>query len=200
MRKSCRDGGAVTQRVVGRAAALLAVPLLALGLTGCASVAIGPQAVRQQVIEQTGQPPVSEVEVDVGRIAMAIVRATVPGSVQPLPLAGLRRLEIASYGLGGPGAAPLDLSALPTVRWDPVVRQRDAAHSVLVLARPLRRERPIRDLVLVASGRGQVVYARLAGDLSRELPAALAEAAAGGDPEAVRRALVESASGGRTGN
>ena len=56
--------------------------------------------------------------------------------------------------------------------------------------------KPINDLVVVASGSGKVVYARLSGTLSRDLSAALGEAAESGDADAVKRALVDPVQGG----
>lgn len=171
----------------------LALALLALLGAACAG-AISPRTVRDELVRQSGQPPTSELELKLGRLITTLAHAVAPEEELPLPLQGLRRLEIAHYGVA-PGSAPLDPSPIAPWGWDPTVRWRGPRSSALVLVRPAREDRPIADLVLVAGDTERVVYARLGGRLARTLPEALRRAVEDRGPDSVRQSLVDAAGG-----
>jgi hypothetical protein len=107
-----------------------------------------------------------------------------PGS---LPLAGLRRFELALYEV--PATGPnLDFTRMAVRCWEPTVRAITAAGSTLVLVRSAGDD--IADLVLVAADGDKALYARLAGRLSAELPAALGRAVTSDGTVAVTRELM----------
>jgi len=175
-----------------RVCTILALVCAVLAVAGCAA-RISARTVRDEIVRQTGSTPSSEFELNLGYATTALVK-TALGVTQDgdLPLAGLARLELAVLGLGERDAAraPIVFGGIaPPWGWESSVRWKGPESSALVLVRP--GDTSIRDLVLVAGGTQQVVYARLAGSLSRSLPEALRDAVAGGGPDAVRRALVE---------
>ena len=71
--------------------------------------------------------------------------------------------------------------------WEPTLRMRDGLRSGMVLVRAAGEH--IGDLVMLAGGEKNVVFARLRGTLSRDLPRAIGEAVKSGDPEVVQREL-----------
>lgn len=165
---------------------------LALLAPGCATH-FSAQAVRTEIVRQTGESPQSVFEVNLGRVTMALVRQVLAGSSSngTLPLAGLTGLELAVYGLPGTvlaGERALDLTAMPVRGWEPTLRFAKEGRSGVVLVRAPGES--IGDLVLLAAGEKNVLYARLQGTLSPELPAALGEAIQSGGTEAVQRELM----------
>ncbi|MCU0222564.1 MAG: hypothetical protein MUF27_00520 [Acidobacteria bacterium] len=175
-----------------RAAALL-LPGLLLAAAACAT-AFSPARIRDEIVRQTGQDPQRAFEFTLGPTTMSLARAVLGGTAAEgggLPLAGLDALELAVYDAppAPPEGAGLDFTRMPVTGWEPVVKTRDGARSALVLVRG-ERDDAIGDLVLVASGERQVLYARLRGQLSRRLPEALAEAVKSGGTEGVKDALM----------
>jgi hypothetical protein len=73
--------------------------------------------------------------------------------------------------------------------WEPTVRKRDASSSAVVLVRGSEGD-TVGDVVLVAGGERQAIYARLSGTLSRKLPEALGEAISSGGTDGVKRELM----------
>lgn len=106
---------------------------------------------------------------------------------ESLPLAGLSRFQLAVYDLPATGQS-LDFTRMAVRGWEPTVRAKGATSSTLVLVR--QSGDAIGDLVLVAADEEQVIYARLAGRLSRELPAALGEAVTKGGTDGVKQQLM----------
>lgn len=175
-----------------RAAALL-LPGLLLVAAACAT-AFSPARIRDEIVRQTGQDPQRAFEFTLGPTTMSLARAVLGGTAAEgggLPLAGLDALELAVYDAppAAPEGAGLDFTRMPVTGWEPVVKTRDGGRSALVLVRG-ERDDAIGDLVLVASGERQVLYARLRGQLSRRLPEALAEAVKSGGTEGVKDALM----------
>jgi hypothetical protein len=168
------------------------VLVVALATTGCATH-FSAQAVRAEIVRQTGEDPQKAFELNLGRVTMALARQLLADSSSPdgtLPLAGLTSFELAVYGLPPvalSGARPLDLTAMAVYGWEPTIRVRDGARSGVVLVRASGEN--IGDLVLLAAGEKNALYTRLRGTLSRELPAALGEAIKTGGTEAVQRQL-----------
>jgi hypothetical protein len=77
---------------------------------------------------------------------------------------------------------------MPIRGWEPVVKFREDPKSGLVLVRA--PEEFIGDLVVIAGGAGHVVYARIRGRLSRDLPSALERAVRSEGPDAIKRELM----------
>ena len=171
-------------------------PTLAfLGLLAAAACAtsFSPATIRNEIVRQTGQDPQRVFEFTLGPTTMSLARAVLGGSTTEgagLPLAGLEALELAVYDApSGAAGAGVDFTRMPITGWEPVVKSRDGARSALVLVRG-ERDDSIGDLVLVAGGEQQVLYARLRGRLSRTLPGALAEAVRTGGTEGVKSELM----------
>jgi hypothetical protein len=163
-----------------------------LAAAACAT-AFSPATIRNEIVRQTGQDPQRAFEFTLGPTTMSLARAVLGGASAEgggLPLAGLDALELAVYETpsGAPGAG-VDFTRMPISGWEPVVKTRDGARSALVLVRGGQAD-TIGDLVLVAGGEKQVLYARLKGTLSRKLPEALAEAVRTGGTEGVRNELM----------
>ncbi|MCU0232078.1 MAG: hypothetical protein MUC67_12025 [Acidobacteria bacterium] len=173
--------------------ARLWLPLALLAGSGCAT-AFSPATIRDEIVRQTGQDPRRAFEFTLGPTTMSLARAVVGNAgSQPggLPLAGLDALELAAFEappatLAGGG---LDFTRMPIRGWEPVVKTRDGARSALVLVRGARDD-SVGELVLVAAGEEQVLYARLQGRLDRRLPEALADAVKSSGTEGVKDALM----------
>jgi hypothetical protein len=175
-------------REAGAGAVALALALLA---AGCAT-RFSAQAVRTEIARQTGEDPQSVFELNLGQVTMALARHLLAGEASDgeLPLAGLERFELAMYGLPAgvlDGSRRLDFTAMPVRGWEPTLRVAKEGRSGVVLVRASGEA--IGDLVLLAAGEKNALYARLRGTLSRELPAALGEALESGGTEAVQREL-----------
>lgn len=183
---SDRRGRRGTRVAAGvRAAAVIAVAALA---AGCAT-AFSPALIRDEIAKQTGQDPPGVFELSLGRPTMALAK-TALGAAAPggsLPLAGVAAFELASYEVPG-GAARIDFTRMPVRGWEPVVRFREGPRSAFILVRP--EGEAIGDLVLVAGDAGRVLYSRIQGRLSPELPEALARTVRSDGPDAVQRELL----------
>jgi len=176
-----------------RSSSFVVALLLPLTALGCAS-AITPQAVRSELVRQTGVQPVSEFEFDLGRLTTALLKTTIgPSPDGTLPLAGLSGFALAVYTRGeaasAAAGAPLDLSTFDPWGWEDVLRFRDDRTSALITLRG--GTTVVHDLVLVASGPRQVVFARLRGDLPTTLPAVLRKSVESGGTEGVKRQLLD---------
>jgi hypothetical protein len=145
--------------------------------------------IRNEIARQTGQDPRGVFELSLGRPTMAIARAVLAGASPEghLPLEGLSSFELAVYEVPVRGA-DLDFTRMPVRGWEPVVRFREGQKSAFVLVRA--SEEFIGDLVVVAGGAEQVLYARIRGHLSPELPDALGRTVKSGDAEAIQRELM----------
>src|SRR5262245_61264241 len=94
-----------------RWAAVLLAALLGAGLGGCAT-SFSPALVRQEIAAQTGQDPQRVFEMQLGRVAMRMIRSALGAGASTLPLAGLTGFDLAFYDVPSPGAqgAPLDFT------------------------------------------------------------------------------------------
>ena len=176
-----------------RGAALVA--LLAAATLACAA-RLDAATIRDELVRQTGRPPVKEFEWNLGLTARLAMRALGTKPEDVLRIEGLTGLEVALYDADPAGlaeGAPLDLSALDRRGWETVVRYRDPRSSALVVVRPSGER--IRELVLVGAGRNQVVFAKLEGRLDPGLPAELEKAVRTEGPEATKDKLVEATAG-----
>jgi hypothetical protein len=161
---------------------------LSLGSLGCAT-AFSPAVIRSEIARQMGQDPRGVFELSLGQPTMAIAKAVLASASNEgrLPLEGVSAFELAVYEVPGSGA-DLDFTRMPVRGWEPVVRFREGPKSGFVLVRA--QTAVIGDLVVVAGGAKQVLYARIRGRLSPELPEALGRTIKSEDPEAIRRELM----------
>ncbi len=174
----------MTCRVLRRSVLVAALAAVA---SGCATT-FSPDAIRAEINRQTGADPPSVLELNFGRVTMALARSVIgPNADGSLPLAGLTRFELAVYGVPATGQ-PLDFTRMAVRGWEPTVRAKTERGSTLVLVR--QSGDAIGDLVLVAADAEQALYARLAGRLSRDLPEALGQAVTERGTDGVRRELM----------
>jgi len=156
---------------------------------------ISAGTVRSEIVRQTGQPPATEFEFNMGRMTTALIKAALgPGPDGSLPLAGLSGIEIAVFELPPAHAASavgLDFSQLTPYGWENVVRSRSENGSSSVMIRG--DQQAIHDLALVVADDQEVVFARLRGTLPTTLPEAIQIAAREGGTEPVKRQLLDAA-------
>ena len=164
-----------------------------LTLVGCAT-SFSPERIRSEIAAQTGSDPQGVLEFTLGPTTLSLARtlfasASAEGPGGAPPLAGLKRLEFAVYDLPPERARTLDFTRMQVTGWEPTVRKRDASSSAVVLVRGTEGD-TVGDVVLVAGGERQAIYARLSGTLSRKLPEALGEAINSGGTDGVKRELM----------
>jgi len=170
-----------------RRLAVLATLVAGLLAPGCATT-FSPEAIRSEIVRQTGSDPQRAFEVRLGRVTLALARQAVgPAADGSLPLGGLTRFELAVYDVPAAGR-DLDFTRMAVHGWEPTVRARTSSGSTLVLVRSAGDA--LGDVVLVAADSDRALYARLAGRLSQDLPAALGRAVADRGPDGVRRELM----------
>ena len=166
--------------------------LAAAGMAGCAT-SFSPALVRQEITAQTGQDPQRVFEMQLGRVAMRMIRSALGPGASALPLGGLTGFDLAFYDVPSPSGqgAPLDFTRMAIRGWDPVVRTREPGRSALILVR--EGQATIDDLVLLGAGESTAIYVRLRGTLSPELPRALGDAFQARGPEGLRDQLIQEA-------
>ncbi|MDA8016424.1 MAG: hypothetical protein MPN21_03160 [Thermoanaerobaculia bacterium] len=164
------------------------VVLLALLCAGCATN-FTPELVRQEIVTQRGVDPLSAFELNLGRFTTLLIKSALAGEDGELPFAGLSSLQLAVYEAPSDSGPALDVTRFSFTGWDQVLRVHDQDRSGMVLVQP--RSDSIGDLVVVGAGARKVVYARLTGRLSRDLPAALGDVLRDGGPDEVQRLLSQ---------
>ncbi|UCF69302.1 MAG: hypothetical protein JSV80_08520 [Acidobacteriota bacterium] len=168
-----------------------AIVLTLIGLTGlgCAT-SFSPEMIRAEIVRQRGEDPLSVFEFTLGRFTTLLLQGVlaVEGE-QELPFAGLQELQLAVYEAPSDAGPALDVTLIPVRGWERVVQIHDASRSGTILVRSAGAD--VADLVVVGASARQVVYGRLSGRLSRELPAALGEVLREGGPDEVRRVLTK---------
>ena len=170
-----------------RRLAVLATLVSGLLAPGCATT-FSPEVIRSEIARQTGSDPQRAFEVSLGRVTLALARQAVgPSADGSLPLEGLVRFELAVYDVP-PAARDLDFTRMAVRGWEPTVRARTPSGSTLVLVRSAGSS--LGDVVLVAADADRALYARLAGRLSNDLPAALGRAVSERGTDGVRRELM----------
>lgn len=162
--------------------------VLALIVTGCAA-RFSPETVRREIVSQRGQDPLGVFELNLGRFTTLMIKSALAGEDGTLPFAGLQQLQLAVYEAPAESGPALDVTRFSVWGWEPVLRTHDVKRSAMVLVR--RRGDAVGDLVVVGAGEQKVVYARLRGRLSPDLPSALGEVARQGGPDEVRRVLTQ---------
>lgn len=171
---------------------VVATLLGAVVVSACATQ-FNAQSVRAEIVRQTGEDPQKVIVFNLGPVTMALARQVMGGSSKSdenLPLSGLAGFELAVFGVPPAalsGARPLDFSATPVRGWEPTLRIRDGLRSGMVLVRTAKEH--IGDLVMLAGSDKEIVFARLRGTLSRELPVKIGEAVKSGNAELVRHEL-----------
>jgi hypothetical protein len=165
-----------------------ALVALSLGSAACYT-AFSPAVIRGEIARQTGKDPQGVFELSLGKPTMALAKAVLGAGAPdgPLPLAGVSAFELATYDVPG-NAGDLDFTRMPLYGWEPVVKFREGPKSAFVLVR--YSDEYIGDLVVVAGGGDQVVYARIKGRLSRDLPEALGRAVQSEGPDAIEHELM----------
>jgi hypothetical protein len=183
-----------------RVLTMVALGLVALFL-GCAT-RFSPERIRAEIQRQTGRPPLRSIEIDLDNIITRLLMNAIAASKdaqKPLPLAGLTGIQFGSYELEkatGPEARRFDATRIQVRGWEKVVRAQEPGRSIVVLIR--ERGDVLRDVVLVASSEDGVLYARMRGRLSSELPGALEGSLRKGGLEGLKKlflSLVPSAEG-----
>ena len=170
-----------------RRLAVFAILVSGLLAPGCATT-FSPAAIRSEISRQTGSDPQRAFEVSLGRVTLALARQAVgPAADGSLPLGGLARFELAVYDVP-PAGRDLDFTRMAVRGWEPTVRARTPSGSTLVLVRSAGEA--LGDVVLVTADAERAVYARLAGRLSRDLPAALGRAVSERGADGIRRELM----------
>ena len=166
---------------------------LALLLSGCATH-FSPGMVREEIVRQSGEDPLSALELNLSRFTTLLLKSALAGGSGEIPFAGLSSLQLAVYTVPRGEGPAIDVTKIAVRGWEPVVRTYDSTRSGMLLIRP--RGDAIGQLVVVGAGPEKVVYGRLTGVLSRDLPEALGNVLERGGPDALQRALNELNPGG----
>ena len=166
------------------------VLLLALGLAAGCATRFSPDMIRDELESQSGRDPLTAFELNLGRFTTFLIESALDVTADgDLPFAGLDQLQVAVYDVPSDEGPALDVTRIHVRGWEQVVRFLDQQRSGMVLIKPSGED--IGDLVVVGAGKKTVLYARLRGKLSTELPKALAESLRKDGPDAVRDTLTE---------
>jgi len=164
--------------------------LLALSLLAACATRFSPGVIRDELTRQSGRDPLTTFELNFGRFTTFLIKSALDVQADgDLPFAGLDSLQVAVYEAPSESGPALDVTQIHVRGWEQVVRFLDQKRSGMVLVKPSGEE--IGDLVVVGAGKKTVLYARLRGRLSAELPKALAESLRNDGPDAVRETLIE---------
>lgn len=164
------------------------VIVLACLMLACAT-RFSPGKIRTEITRQSGQDPLSVFELNLGRFTTMLMKNVLAAEDGTLPFEGLEQLQLAVFEAPSETGPAIDVTLIPVRGWEPVVRMRDEVRSAMVLIRPAGDT--VGDIVVVGSGKKKVVYGRLRGNFSPELPSALAEVLRDGGPDQVQKMLTE---------
>ncbi len=166
------------------------VPVLAVALLlpSCATN-FSPELMREEITRQRGVDPLSAFELDLGRFTTLLIKSAMAGEDGELPFAGLQSLQVAVYQAPNEAGPAIDVTRIRVSGWDQIVRMHNPKRSGLVLIKPKRDS--VQDLVVVGAGPNKVIYARLKGTLSKDLPGRLGDVLREGGPDEVQRVLSE---------
>lgn len=148
-----------------------------------------PEMMRSQIRDQRGEDPLAAFELNLGRFTTLMIKSALAGEDGELPFRGLTSLQVAVYEVPAPSGPALDVTAIPVRGWEQVIRAHDQKRSGMVLIKP--KGGMVGDLVVVGADPERVLYARLKGTLSPELPAELGNVLQEGGPSEVQRVLSE---------
>jgi len=157
-------------------------------LTSCATN-FSPELMRTEIARQSGEDPLSAFELNLGRFTTLLIKSALAGEDGELPFAGLESLQVAVYQVPNVEGPAIDVTQIAVTGWEQVIRAHNPERSGMVLIKP--QADSVGDLVVVGAGPEKVIYARLRGSLSNELPAALAEVLQDGGPDEVQRVLTQ---------
>jgi hypothetical protein len=174
----------MTRRTIG-----LGLIIVAICLTSACAARFSPDRIRGEIERQRGQDPLSVFELNLGRFSTLLLKKALATNDGELPLSGLDQIQLAVFEVPEEDRPAMDVTQIGIRGWEPVIRMHDAERSAMVLVRG--SEEAIGDLVVVGAGRSRVVYGRLQGTLSAELPAAVGDALREGGPEEVKRIFLE---------
>ena len=166
----------------------LLIVAVCLTLTSCATT-FSPELVRSEIARQRGVDPLSAFELTLGRFTTYMIKSALAGEDGELPFAGLDSLEIAVYQAPNELGPAVDVTQIVVRGWEQVVRMHNPKRSGMVLIQP--RRDAVGDLVVVGAGPQKVIYARLTGTLSRDLPGRLGDVLREGGPDEVQRVLSQ---------
>jgi len=170
---------------IARAATLV---LLACTAAACATH-FSPATIRDEIARQRGGDPLSVFELDLGRFTTLLLKNVLATEGGTIPFAGIQQLQLAVYEAPSDAGPAMDVTRIQVRGWEQVLRVHDQTRSAMVLIRPSGET--VGDLVVVGAGSRKVVYGRLRGRLSPDLPKALGDVAREGGPDEVRRVLTE---------
>lgn len=157
-------------------------------LASCATN-FSPELMRAEIARQSGEDPLSAFELDLGRFTTLLIKNALAGEDGELPFKGLQSLQVAVYEVPNDSGPAIDVTQIAVTGWDQVLRAHSPQRSGMVLIRP--KADAVGDLVVVGAGPKKVIYARLRGTLSNDLPAALGEVLEDGGPDEVQRVLSQ---------
>jgi len=168
----------------------LAVAGLCCVALGCAT-RFSPGKVRNEIVRQRGVDPQRSFEFNLGRFTTFMLKSALTTEGGDVPFAGLREIQLSVYETPEHDGPAIDVTLFAVRGWEPVIRARDERRSIMILVRSPGRlpwsdsDGTIGDLVVVGAGPRKVVYGRLQGTLSRELPSQLGDLFREGGPEEV---------------
>ena len=166
------------------------VLLLAALVTGCAA-RFSPDVVRDEIVRQRGVDPVSQFELDLGRLTTTLLRRALSTDRESGPFPGLRQVQVSLYEVPASDGPALDVTQFDIRGWEPMIRAKDPDRSIMILIQGDVIETDegdvgeVDDLVLIGAGERLVVYGRLRGTLQPGVPARLQDMFTEGGPQRV---------------
>jgi len=164
------------------------VIVVVLLTAGCAT-RFSPDTIRDEIERQRGQDPLSVFELNLGRFSTLLLKKALATNDGKLPLSGLDQIQLAVFEVPDEDRPAMDVTQIGVRGWETVLRMHDPDRSAMVLIQG--DDESIGDLVVVGAGRSRVVYGRLQGTLSADLPAAVGDALREGGPEEVKRIFMQ---------
>ncbi len=141
-------------------------------MTGCYAT-FSPESGRREIVRQTGMEPRDTFEFQLEGATMSLAKTMVSKVAGgQTDFGGLDRVDVAVYEL--PAGKQVDLGKIPSRGWDRMINTREGDSSFMVLVRT--NGDTLADMVVMAQGSKQLLYGRLKGRLSRDLPGTLQKA------------------------
>ena len=138
-------------------------------MTGCYAT-FSPESGRREILRQTGMEPRDTFEFQLEGATMSLAKTMVSKVAgEQVNFGGLDRIDLAVYEL--PSGKQIDFARVPCRGWDKLINTREGDKSFMVLVRT--NGETLADMVVMAQGQKQVLYGRLKGTLSRDLPGTL---------------------------
>jgi hypothetical protein len=125
---------------------------------------------RREIRRQTGVQPRNSFEFQLEEATMNLAKTVVSKVAgEPVNFGGLTRIDVAVYKL--PPGRRLDFDRISHRGWDKLISTHEEKSNIMILVRT-NGDR-LADLVVMAQGEEQVLYGRLKGNLSPDLPSTL---------------------------